>query len=377
MTNMDWEKVRREHQGTQGQTYLMTSAEGLWHDSVFAAYSNFAERRRVTGSLHWQTDLKVLQETRKKVAELLGGTDSDIGFLPNTSTGMNVLAMMLKSKHPGANIVLPADEFPSSVLPWYHHGFSVRQVPSRQGQIPAEDLLAAVDSETAALVTSAVQFQTGFRQDLVKLGSRLHEMGVPFIVNGTQALGAFPVDVKKARISALTASAHKWMAAGLGLSIFYCSPAFRQEHDWPLAGWLSVDNPMELRNEKPTLRSETSATEIGIFPIPVIHALHQATQLRLELGIDSISERILRLTDQLARDLRKKKIPILTPRDEEKEVGKTLNSGIITIASENALDMERRLAQENIYVNARRNGLRCSFHFYNNEEDVEKLVSLL
>jgi len=370
MHNLDWKELRSAFPACHGQTYLVTAAVGPLHQLVYQAYQEHIDLLHKYGDFRWQDSMARLEKTRAKLARLIDATPDDIGISSSTSHSMNLLALMLSQKYPQATIVMPSDEFPSSSLPWIHHGFKVKFVESEKGRIPLENLLKAIDSKTIAVLTSAVQYSTGYRQELVGLGEELKKRQVQFIVNATQALGAFPISVKKAQISALTASCHKWMGAGYGSSLFFTNAEFRSQFHWPLVGWLSTDDPIKMDNRSYQIKKSTSAIEIGIPPLSTLAGLDAACELILDIGVHSISDRILYLTNDLVEKLKMRNIRLQSYRESN-----STSSGIVSIEAANPFNLEERLAKQRIFTNARSNGLRVSLHYYNDETDIDRLVS--
>ncbi len=367
-----WDRLRDQFWITRQGAYLMNAAVGGVHERVHQAVVDWHRDFTCFGAIHDEMNFEMISGARKVCSKLLGVVSEDLAFTPNTSFNMNLLALALKNASGKRQIILPEDEFPSSVLPWFHHGFEVVQVRSHQGRIHIEDILRVVHGNTAAVVTSAVQFLTGFRMPLVELGQSLKERGVPLIVNGTQQLGAFEIPFERAGISALSASGHKWFCAGMGQALFVTSKEFREKISWPLVGWTSVEDCWSLKNEPPRIRKETSSQEIGTLPFANIVALKGAAELISEVGLEKISKQILSLSNELEGRLREAGAEIVSCRDSE-----DTNSGIVTFGLKKIRDgneFVKKLAQQKVYINARRGYFRASIHYYNNSEDIDHLI---
>ncbi|HAC05042.1 MAG TPA: hypothetical protein DCF71_04130, partial [Gemmatimonadetes bacterium] len=112
---------------------------------------------------------------RSALAELIGGSASEIALVPNTTFGMTLAAALVGSGPPG-DVIVSAGEFPANVLPWkslQQRGFRVVVVPCDSDALPDETaLLAAVERQgVRALSVSMVQFASGYRADLARLGA--------------------------------------------------------------------------------------------------------------------------------------------------------------------------------------------------------------
>jgi cysteine desulfurase/selenocysteine lyase len=376
LNNIDWEEIRSHYPACRDQVYLIAASVGPLHDQVYNAWHKHLQKLYRTGDIHWQENLEIREDCHRLAAALLQAQPADIGLSPNTSHSMNLLAMMLAQEKRG-KIITVADEFPSTVLPWYQQGFAVKKLVSVNGLVTVDDFTGAIDEQTVAVVTSAVQFSTGLRLDIASLGRRLAERKIPFIVNATQALGAFPVPVAGGNISALTASCHKWLGAGFSGSILYTNPDFRRKYKWPLAGWLSVKDPIVMSNDPQELSPDTAAIETGILPFTALAGLKAALEVIQEIGTDNIAGRIFYLSGYLYRQLKQLPVKIITPRDQESDFRKSVNSGIISFLVENPQQLESELTKRHIYVSLRRDVIRTAVHHFNNEKDIDLLVSAL
>jgi len=86
-----------------------------------------------------------------------------------------------------------------------------------RGIIDLNDIQKSITTDTRVLVTSFVQFATGFRQDLAALGRLCRERNLLFVVDATQGMGVFPIDVVNCGIDFLVFSVYKWAQAGYGV----------------------------------------------------------------------------------------------------------------------------------------------------------------
>ena len=376
--DIDWSRVRREFRACETATYFSSAATTLLHSKVYQAYRTHVDLLNEVGAGCLYKGIEDVNLARKKVSELIGSeTSADVGFSPNTSHGMNLIAMMLKEQTSKRKIVLPKDEFPSSVIPWYHHGYRVQFVKPDHGKVSNASILDQVDQETAAVVVSAVQFYTGFRHNIIELGRELASREIPFIVNATQILGAFPISVKDAGIKALTSSAHKWLGAGFGSSIFYLSPEFRKMSKWPLAGWRTVEDPSLMSNEDQPLTKDVVGIEGGTIPFACIAGVRAACEVIEEIGIEQIAGRIFSLSNILVKKMKELGVSLITPRDQAESYHESMNSGIVTFQSDRSNEVSEMLEKENVYVSPRRGGVRLSVHYFNDESDIDRLVSCL
>ena len=183
-----------------------------------------------------------------------------------------------------------------------------------------------------------------------------------------------PIDVSEAKISGLVSSCHKWFCSTYGAALFYASPKFRSGLKWPLAGWLSVPEPFDFYTEQP-LKEDSSAIEVGVGPVVVIEAIYEHCKLLEEIGIQNVSARVLELSEQLIKKMKKShpEAQLLSPRDEQ-NFAASVNTSILLFECKDPNQMAESLAAKGIYVTARGNGIRVAIHFFNNEADLDRLV---
>jgi selenocysteine lyase/cysteine desulfurase len=113
--------------------------------------------------------------------------------------------------------------------------------------------------------------------------------------------------------------------------------------------------------------------EEGTPNMPGIFALGAAIDLLLELDVSLIGERVLALTDRLVDGLRARGVELKSPR----EPGEA--SGIVSFAipGQTPAETGRRLRAQRIFVTERRGGVRASPHFYNSEDEIDRLLAAL
>jgi cysteine desulfurase/selenocysteine lyase len=366
---MDWNQIRALFPAAERYTYLNTAAAPPL--SVVAAregkryYDEMAEY----GDVAWESWLSQAEQIREKLAAFVNAEARSIAFTYSTSHGMNLIAGMLDRC---GDVLCPADEFPSCTLPWLQQRYRVDFVSSRErGVIDLDDIRKSITANTRVLVTSFVQFATGFRQDLVALGRLCEERNLTFVVDATQGMGVFPIDVVNSGIDFLVFSGYKWAQAGYGVGGLYVAPRFLNPTSFPVAGWWSVRDPEAVVNDRLDLKETAAALEVGCPHFAGIFALGAALTLFEEIGKPRIEERIHELTDRLHGRLDAERLNVASPLKREQR------SGITIIEMRDAPDIVKRLAERKIIVSARGKGLRVSVHIFNNFDDIDRLIAAL
>jgi len=229
----------------------------------------------------------------------------------------------------------------------------------------------SLTAETRVLVTSYVQFATGFRQDLVSLGRLCRELKLVFVVDATQGMGVFPINVVDSSIDFLVFSGYKWAQAGYGVGALYLAPRFLNPTSFPVAGWWSARDPEAVINDRLDLKETAAALEVGCPHFAGIFALGAALKLFEDIGQPQIEQRIHELTDYLHQRLEAEGFRIASPQAREQRCGITI------VEMCNAPDIVKYLAEKKIIVSARGKGLRVSVHIFNNFADIDRLLAAL
>jgi selenocysteine lyase/cysteine desulfurase len=317
------------------------------------------------GDTCWDDWLDRTREYRSDLAGFIGASSDEVAFIPNTSTGMALMALMLRGT---GEVITMEDEFPSTTLAWKNQGYEVEFIPAGENGYEVSGFARQLRSDHRILVTSYVQYRTGFRHDLEKTGAFCRTAGLIFGVNATQAMGVFPVDVKKAGIDFLVFSGLKWACAGYGSSGLYISRRLMERYPLPVVGWRSVPNPEHMDNNAGTFNTEASALEAGSPDFPSVFALAGALRMFHSLGRENCMDRVLNLSRLLEQTLIEKGLPVVRVHPE------SARSGIIMLRTPHARDLVAELLKRNIVVSARGVGLRISVNIFNNEQDIDTLA---
>jgi len=365
---VDWTKIRKEFPVCEKYVYLNPAGGSPMSGSASEAGQLFYKEMLEFGDTYWDTWLQRTEKTRSQLAAFIGAKREEIGFTTNTSHGMNLVAQMLKDK---GTVLTMRDEFPSTTFPWINQGTKIKFVEPDNYAYSIEKINKALTPDVKILITSYVQYCTGFRQDLEAVGRFCKQNNLIFVVNATQALGIFPVDVKKCNIDFLMFTGLKWATAGYGIGALFVDKKWLAPDNFPFAGWRSVEDPGKMDNMAMELKNEASVIESGCPHFPTIFALGGALDLFNKIGQKNITERVIFLNRLLENKLKEIGIEVIAhPEDKHR-------SGILIAKIPNPKEVVLKLAERNIIVSARGEGIRISNSIFNNEEDIEILIEAL
>jgi len=373
---MEIAEARKLFPVTRHYAYLNHASISPLSTRVALAMAQVVVDFREHGGMNEERWMEQVEEVRKLVARLINARPEEIALTPNTSHGLIIVANGLDWQEED-NIVTAETEFPANVYPWVHLkrlGVETRFAPAREGRILVEDVAGMMDERTRLVALSFVEFGTGYRNDLAAIGELCRKRGVLFSVDAIQGLGALPLDVRTCRVDFLSAGGPKWLMGPEGTGIFYCREELIERLTPALIGWRSVvDRDDYYRYDSPLL-PDARRFEPGTRNIPGLVGLGASLETLLEVGIPRIEEQVLALTDHLIEGLEARGYEVATPHERREE-----RSGIVAFQhKEHPVDgLYRRLMEADVVVSLRGGTIRVSPHFYNVEEELDRLLEAL
>ncbi len=352
--------------------YLDNASFGPMPVATMKIFKQAVENGGMYGSLDFQKRFDAVEKVRVQVARFIGdGNSEQVAFVPNTSTGLSIVARGIEWKR-GDNVVGILGEFPANVYPWLeleYRGIEFRQVPMREtGEVFLEDIEKRVDGNTQVVAVSWVQYHTGFRLDLRRLGELCREKGVILVVDAIQGLGVLPINVKEELIDVLVSGSHKWLLSPEGAGVMYVSERVISRIRPTIIGWKSVKNPFDFSSYELNFAKGALRYESGVLNSYNILALGKSLELIEEIGIYNIEKTVISLATEVKKRFLERKFRVLGSK------GDLHRSGIVAAvppAGESEA-LAKVLRSKNIAVSSRAGALRVSVNFYNSEEDIDK-----
>jgi cysteine desulfurase / selenocysteine lyase len=363
--SINWDEIRKQFPVTETVAYLNSAAAGPVSRAAQEAAAHYYELMMRDGDVHWNRWLAERETIRKRVAEFINAEPDEIAFTTNTSSGMNIIVDALEGQ---GEVISCELEFPVTTLPWMNRGIPVHLLPSVSGELRIDAVERAVTGRTGIISVSHVQFSNGFRVDVEQLGKTKGSHAL--VVNASQSAGVFEIDVKRMRIDALCATGHKWLCAGYGSGFVYLSREWLEQSRSRNLGWMSVQDPYAMRNNEIHARRDASARgELGCPHFAGIFALGAAVDLVAGIGIKNIQERALSLNQSLTERLAESRWAVLSPLRH-----KATRSAETLVRSSEPAGIVAELRRGGVIVTEKPEGFRVATNFFNNEEDLIRLV---
>lgn len=329
------------------------------------------------GSLNYRNWLAVKEQARTLAAEMIGARSDQIAFMRNTSDGLSTVANGLQWSA-GDNLVTFRKEFPSNIYPWLRlrnaFGVEVRMCEERNGRIDLDELIGLIDSKTRLVAISQVQYASGFRADLERIGRAARAHDALFVVDVIQAMGVVPTSVEAELIDVAAGAAHKWLLSSEGVGLLFLSDRARERLEPTLVGWISVPDPDDYDNFEQGWNRGALAWETGTGPSALIHGLEASLRLLVDTGVNRIANYLEELTDYLCERLQGRNYQIVSSRQASEK------SQIVCIRHQAGLSstaLYAHLKTRNIIAAPRGDRLRVAPHLYNTREDIDELVKAL
>jgi len=371
---LDVERIRSQFPITRKYAYFDHAAVGpLPSRSVDAAKRVMEEK--CEGVLHWGSWEETAEDTRSSIAALVGARVEEIALVHSTSDGIAIVANGL-SYGKGDNIVTCDMEFMSNLFPWQsltkRYRLELRMVRNRDGRLSMDDFRRLINRETKLVAVSHVQYANGFRIDLEELSEIAHENGALLLTDAVQSVGQMPVDVPRLGVDFLAASGYKWLLSPISTGFLYVKLE-RFNDLWPtIVGYRSDENNHQFGYREFQPAQCARRYEDGQLNFPGFAGMKESITILRDIGLQVVWDRIRLLVNRLVDGLQNNKNARVTSSLED-----NTRSGIVNIACRDPEAVAEQLLKSGIVVSVRDYGVRVSPHFYNTEDEVDRLLAEL
>ena len=327
----------------------------------------------------------VAEETKSIIGEMINCKSDRIAFLDNTTNGIIWFVHGIDWKADD-RIILNDIEFPANVYPFLQlkeKGVEVDLIKSKNGIVTAEEVIEAIKPETKLISISFVQFLSGYKVDLEKIGEVCRERGIIFSVDAIQGLGAVRLDVDKFNIDFLSSGTQKWLLGLQGLAFIYVSKELQEAMKSAPIGWLAVKDAWNLLNFDLTVKETAERFQPGTLNNLGIYAFNESMKFFKEFGFDDIEKQVLSNSRYFMNELSKIGFgsPLYSLPDKylsgivsfsQKDVQGTAYARFSkSVNTEKIFD---HLSHKNIICSLREGYIRFAPHFYNTEQEINTVI---
>src|SRR5580693_2028601 len=366
-----WQKYRHQFPVTERLIYLNHAAVTPLCRPAAKAMQSLAQDALEYGSEHYQKWMETYEGIRRSTASLINATPAEIAIVKNTSEGIATVASGMAWK-PGDVVVAFEEEFPSNFYPW-------KRLESRGVEVRWLSIFDDLDRIDHAckgarmLAISFVQYLSGYRVDLEKIGEICARHGCFFLVDAIQGLGAFPIDVRAAHIDALAADGHKWLLGPEGCGVLYIRKERQDEIEPVEFGWTNVAKYYDYSSRDMALRPDAGRYECGTLNTIGCYGLRASIKFLLEVGIDNTAPAVQALGDRIWEGVTALGFETLGRRSPE------TGAGIVSFRKPGieSQAIVRKLREANIITAPRQGWVRCAPHFYIAPEEINQMLGEL
>jgi len=365
-----WAEVRALFACSRELAYLNTATFGPGPEPVLREVRDAIDGW-ANGTGNWRVWEERSEDARRGFARLIGAPAESIALLPTVSAAAAQVGAGLASPRGGrSRIVVGHNEFRSNLYPWLAleaRGFEVEAVAFRDGALRVEDVIAAMDERTALVAVSTVQSSNGYRIELGALVAACRANGAQLYLDGTQSIGALRLDLDG--VDYLAVSGYKWLLAPRGTSFLYVAPERLGDLLPAAPGWKTPTDPYQEYYGPPyDVAPRASGLDYSL-AWPSWVGAAAGLEFLLEVGLDAIEGRNLQLAALFREGLAGCGLkPLFAPEH---------SSQIIGLPLPDARAAEEALQARGVVAAVRHGYLRASFHFFNDETDVERALEAL
>ena len=331
---------------------------------------------------------ELYDNVREIVSEFVNCDYREVIYTSGTTMSLNMVVFGYMKKHlkKGDEVLLNKAEHASNVLPWIklskEIGVVLRYVPlDTNYELTLDNIKKCVTKKTKVISLAHVSNVIGDVRDIKSIGKYCRDNKILFNVDGAQSVPHMKVDFNNSNIDFLSFSGHK-MCGPTGVGILVGRRELLEEMD-PLCYGGGMNDYFEEDNSY-ELKPIPTRFEAGTPPIAEVIGLGETIKYLMSIGMDKIHKYEVELKKYLLEQVKDIDNLII--------YNKKSNSGIFAFNIDGifAQDTAIYLNHYNIYVRAGnhcakllkdeinvKNTVRASIYFYNNKEDIDKLVEAL
>lgn len=322
-------------------------------------------------------------DPRTAFASLINAKPTEISYVPNTSTGENLVVEALGIARFDGNVVTDALHFDGALvhlMELQKQGLDLRVVNPRDGRIAMQDLERVVDNKTKLVEVSLVAMYNGFQHDLKAVCDLAHAHGAYVYADIIQGVGTVPFDVRATGVDFAATATYKWLMGDFGLGFLFVREELlgtivRRTH-WSYESAPDTENhlsPYDPQAPTPvTWTPGTSATryfQLGTMANGVAAALRVSLPYIQQLGVENIQAWRQPMLKKLHTEMPRLGFPPQTPLES--------TSPIVTFAHKDHEAVSKKLARGGVMVTVAPYYMRIAPSIYNDVHDVDRLLEAL
>ena len=340
-------------------------------DQLIAYADQWAARGvRAWGEGWWEMAIK----TGDLLAPILGVGEGEVCMHQNVTIASGVFLSSIDFRGPRKKLVIVDLEFPSLQYLYHQHpDAEIVTIRTKDGMtIDEDELLAAIDDQTALVAVSHVLFRSAYVLDAKALAAKCREVGALLLLDVFQAAGTVPLQLQEWGVDAAVGGCLKWLLGGPGNCYLWVRPDLVNQLEPRFTGWQAHPRPFAFEPGPIEFREGIGRFLTGTPNIPALHAAIEGLKIVSEAGQGPIREKSMRQTARLVELCEARGWNVTAPRDPAKR------GGTVAVDAPHALEVATELNARDICCDYRPGaGIRLSPHFYTRDDELDAAVDAI
>jgi selenocysteine lyase/cysteine desulfurase len=370
----NFQALRKEFPVLERKTYLNSGSYGALANDVKSAFNAYLEDRLLMGA-NWDAWIVKNESVRALTAALLHAVPDEIAVTASVSAGLNALASAVDFSGPRNKVIVSDFEFPTNAQIWHAQEprgarvVHVRCAPD--GYIPLENFAAAIDEQTQLVAITHVCYKNGAKLDIPGIVRLAHAKGAKVLLDCYQSVGSLDIDVKALDVDFAAGGMLKYLLGTAGIGFLYVRESFIQSLVPTNSGWYAQAEiaAMDISANRPAPNARRF--EAGTPAVVNAYAAEAGLKFLLAVGTPAIEKRNYALTRRCMQRLQEIGWPSITPVQNERR------GATVAVPSRDCGGLSAELLRRDIVTSHRDGNVRASFHFYNDEDDVESFIAAM
>ncbi len=367
----------------QGKIYLNNASVSVMPISSIKAMNDFLVEYNAIGPDSSASESfieELLMRTRKIISKIIKCQPDEIVFTQSTTDGINIVANGINFNK-NANIIIRGEEHEhhANYYPWLRlrKKITVNSLPiDKNGLFELESLKINLNESTQLVALSHALYNTGAILPVEKIGKILEKTNSMYFLDSAQTIGCIgDFDVKSTKCNFMSFNGSKWLCGPMGTGLFYCSRSSSSKLE---PAGIGGESAMTYDKTSLAYKDLPDKFQTGFRNYVGIAGLEASANYLYDFGLDKIRNKVIRLANLLREEINNiQGVTIFGPEDSESRTSIVS----FTIKGKNPEEVVKLLEKKNIIIAVReildKKIIRISPHFFNNENEMGKVVSEL